>query len=837
MPDLVACNTFKQVFRSRSPIAKVSAFSHFVWHRPSFAALIAFTTALMAAGSKIAKIALPIVLVALTALVGFTVFKSTSSTAPSTSPSAVPIAAAPIAAVPPAPVTAPVTPTASTAPTATTATAPAQTPVTGAAQSTPAGPVVPIPGLAPRTWPAYSPLTIGQLQPPATGSTGGSARVATPPGYEMQLEFTPLGAGIAKLQSARLFDSIQKSKQHEVLQKMLVRSVAYSDGTSRGYKLVPMAILGVTVNGVYISLTGTLEEPIWQQSGPGQFFAILADDQGKDTVKLTRTYELVQGTYSVRVLQEAINLSKLPINLAWRQAGAMDIPNAVIGYGGDVRRLRIGTIPGPAASPDGQFVDGATFTPHDTVVGKPLDGLGLQWTDPPIYPTARSIERGEKLAWVALANRYFASAVYSLSDRQPKRPDGKPDKELKLAATVERVALSRDEDPYGASIIGNESEMTKNAALVTVLQGAVGTIAPGASADYSVGLYAGPVSTNAITGDKSAESAGLEGLVLYSFGGPCVVCTFQSLTYTLRWYLGILHDYVLKDWALAVIFLVLTVRTILHPVTKWSQSNLQRFGKQMQKLAPKQAALKEKYGDDPKRLREETARLMQEEKINYLQALGCLPMFLQMPVWIALYAMIYFTYELRHEGGFFGVFQAISGGRWGFLGDLAEPDRFISLGFSFPIPLLSGLIGRIDAINFLPLLLGVVFYFQQKYLSPPQATTMSPEMETQQKITKVMMVILFPLMMYNAPAALSLYFVANSTLGIIESRHIRKHVEREDKFREEQEKLLGPAAKRKLLEQPKKGFFARIQDELQRRMAAAEQLRKPREKAERQARK
>ncbi len=784
----------------------------------------------MAAGSKIAKIALPIVLVALTALVGYTVFKTTGSTALTSSPSAPPPVAAPTAIAPPAPGAA------ATPPPAPTAAA-----VAGAAQPTvaaaPVGVVAAVPGLTPRIWPAYSPVTIGQLQPPETSSTGGSARVANPPGYEMKLEFTPLGAGIAKLQSARLFDSIQSSKQHEVLQQMFARSVLYSDGTTRGYKLVPMAVLGVTVNGVYIPLTGTLEEPIWQQSGPGQFFAILADGEGKDVVKLTRTFELVPGTYSVRVLQEAINLSEQTINLAWRQAGAMDIPNSKIGYGGDVRRLRIGTIPGAAANPDGQFVDGTTFTPHDTVIGKPLDGLGLQWTDLPIHPTTRSAERGEKLAWVALSNRYFASAVYSLADRQPKRADGKPDKELKLTAQVERVALAREDDGYGNAVIGNEAEMTKHAALVTVLQGAVGSIAPGAAADYSVGLYAGPVSTNAIAGDKSAEAAGLEGLVLYSFGGPCVVCTFQSLTYTLRWYLGFLHDYVLKDWALAVIFLVLTVRTILHPVTKWSQANLQRFGKQMQKLAPKQAALKEKYGDDPKRLREETARLMQEEKINYLQALGCLPMFLQMPVWIALYAMIYFTYELRHEGGFFGVFQAISGGSWGFLGDLAEPDRLISLGFSFPIPWVSALIGRINAINFLPLLLGVVFYFQQKYLSPPQATTLSPEMETQQKITKIMMVILFPLMMYNAPAALSLYFVANSTLGIIESRHIRKHVEREDKFREEQEKLLGPVAKRLLLEQPKQGFFARIQDELQRRMASAEDLRKQREKASRQPRK
>lgn len=833
----------------------------------------------MASGSSIAKVVVPFVLAGLVALVGFTVLKSTANApsaakpstpaaaaagtpgAPPAGASAAPAAVTPAAPPAPTPAVTPaaganasaaptpaaapaapaspdatpvsgVTPTPTPAPTPAPAPAPAPTP---APALTPAPTTAPITGLAARTWPSYSPERIGSLLPPEKAALGGSAAPASPAASELQIEFNPIGAGIAKLSLARHFNSIGKEKNNEVLQATFARAVPLSDGTSRGYKLVPMGALGVTVNGAYVPLTGTETAPVWRQEVAGKFIAILADGTGRDVLKITRTYELVPGTYSVKVLQTAQNLTDQPISVAWRQGGAMDIPDTRVGYGGDVRRVRLGTIPGPSSNPDGQFVAGTDFIPHDTVVAKPLDALGLSWLDqPPMFPTIKTTERGEKLAWLGVANRYFAAAVYSLPDLQPKRADGRPDKELKLTAAVERVAIAREFDPYGNPTLGDERAMTREAALLLVLQGAATTVAPGGTADFSVGLYAGPVSRAAISGDKAAEAAGMDSVVLYTFGGPCAFCTFQSLTYTLRWYLGLLHDFILFDWALAVIVLVLTVRTILHPVTKWSQTNLQRFGKQMQKLAPKQAALKEKFGDDPKRLREETARLMQEEKINYLQALGCLPMFLQMPVWIALYAMIYFTFELRHEGAFFGVFQLATGGNWGFLGDLAEPDRLIPLGFSFPIPLLSSLMGRIDAINFLPLVLGVVFYFQQKYMQPPSATPMSPEMESQQKIMKVMMVVMFPLMMYNAPAALSLYFVANSTLGIIESRHIRQKFEEEEKLREEQEKILGPAARRKLAEQPAgQGFFARMQDALQKRMEAAEKLRQEQEKLRR----
>jgi len=153
-------------------------------------------------------------------------------------------------------------------------------------------------------------------------------------------------------------------------------------------------------------------------------------------------------------------------------------------------------------------------------------------------------------------------------------------------------------------------------------------------------------------------------------------------------------------------------------------------------------------------------------------------MFLQSPVWIALYASLFCNFALRHESAFFGLFQKMGG--WTFMGDLSGPDRFIPLSHSIHVPLYSTIAGPVNAINLLPIFLGVVYYIHQKYLMPPTSASLSPEQEKQQKIMRVLFPIMFPFLMYNAPSGLALYFITNSVLGILESRWIRSHIDRHD---------------------------------------------------------
>ena len=72
--------------------------------------------------------------------------------------------------------------------------------------------------------------------------------------------------------------------------------------------------------------------------------------------------------------------------------------------------------------------------------------------------------------------------------------------------------------------------------------------------------------------------------------------------------------------------------------------------------------------------------------------------------------------------------------------------------------------------------MGAIFFIQQKYMSPQSMAT-TPEQASQQKIMRIMMVVLFPMMLYSAPSGLTLYILTSSSVGIIESKRIRKHID------------------------------------------------------------
>ena len=88
--------------------------------------------------------------------------------------------------------------------------------------------------------------------------------------------------------------------------------------------------------------------------------------------------------------------------------------------------------------------------------------------------------------------------------------------------------------------------------------------------------------------------------------------------------------------------------------------------------------------------------------------------------------------------------------------------------------------------------MGFVFFVQQKYMTPPPAATMTEDQLRQQKMMKIMMLVLFPIMLYGAPSGLTLYILTSSVIGTAESRYIRKHLSKMDE-RAELEGELYPA--------------------------------------------
>jgi YidC/Oxa1 family membrane protein insertase len=303
---------------------------------------------------------------------------------------------------------------------------------------------------------------------------------------------------------------------------------------------------------------------------------------------------------------------------------------------------------------------------------------------------------------------------------------------------------------------------------------------------------------------SSASSTGtLRRREAMAMGGCCSWCTFAWLADALLWFLSFIHDYVVFDWGFAIIALVIVVRLILHPVQKKSQIAMQRFSRAMTAMKPELDALQKKFKEDPARMQQEQMRLFREKGVSPAGCLGgMLPMFAQMPIWMALYAVLFFAFDLRQEPAFFGFFQNFGG--WPFLADLSAQDNF----YRFPAPINLWLFS-LSAINLLPVLMGIVFYFQQKYMSPPITPNMSEEQIQQQKIMKWMMVIMFPIMTYIAPSGLTLYILTSTCIGIIESRIIKKQIDAMDLTAK-------PAT-------GKKGMLARIYEQALERASAQQQ--------------
>jgi YidC/Oxa1 family membrane protein insertase len=180
----------------------------------------------------------------------------------------------------------------------------------------------------------------------------------------------------------------------------------------------------------------------------------------------------------------------------------------------------------------------------------------------------------------------------------------------------------------------------------------------------------------------------------------------------------------------------------------------------MSKLAPKAEEIKKKYADN----KTEMNKQMMELYKGSLPVMGCLPMLLQMPIWIALYSAIYAGIEFR--GAQFLPF-------W--ITDLSAPDAMFGLpAATEKIPFIGALIGT--TFNLLPILLGAAMFAQQKF-TPSSAPPTTPQAAQQQKMMLWMMPIMLFMFLYRAPSGLNLYIMSSTVAGLIEQYVIKKHIQ------------------------------------------------------------
>ena len=194
--------------------------------------------------------------------------------------------------------------------------------------------------------------------------------------------------------------------------------------------------------------------------------------------------------------------------------------------------------------------------------------------------------------------------------------------------------------------------------------------------------------------------------------------------------------------------MTLVVRGLMAPLSIKNQLSMRTYSETMRKLKPKLDVIKQKYGKNPKRYREEQAKLMRENEVGV--PLGCLMMFLQIPIFFALFSSLRTEYTLRNASFL-----------W--IEDLSGPDRLVDLPFTIDLMFI-----QIFSINILPLLMVVLSLMHQRSMPKP-----ADDQQAQQMAMMKWLPIIFAVILYNYTAALALYMVISSAVAIVESKVVR----------------------------------------------------------------
>ena len=220
-------------------------------------------------------------------------------------------------------------------------------------------------------------------------------------------------------------------------------------------------------------------------------------------------------------------------------------------------------------------------------------------------------------------------------------------------------------------------------------------------------------------------------------GGHFDIMRFGTWSWFCRWLLAMLNGIhrVIPNYGWAIVVLTVIVRLILFPINRKSAQGMRK----MSELQPKMKEINERYKNDPQKRQAETMRLYQENHVNPLSS--CLPMFIQLPIFIALFTVLRSAVELRYA-----PFLWIS--------DLSEPENCFrdTLGFG---------------VNFLPIAMAATMTLQSR-LTPSAG---DPQ---QQKMMTIMMPVMMLVMCYSFASALGLYWSVSQALAIFGMWYARR---------------------------------------------------------------
>jgi YidC/Oxa1 family membrane protein insertase len=363
------------------------------------------------------------------------------------------------------------------------------------------------------------------------------------------------------------------------------------------------------------------------------------------------------------------------------------------------------------------------------VVGQSFGGITAEFSPTSIAAGEAKPFEGKPMAFMGVDAQYFAVMML---------PIKKSADEVWLEAT-RMISLSPPPKPRSSEgMFGNVT--CRLISKVTVLKA-------GESLEHSYTIFTGPKRPELLTEYKSTADPkyNLSEVLYYGLFGPVA-----------RLMLAILHFFygIVGNYGIAIIMLTALVRGCMFPLSRKQAHSMAK----MQELKPELDKIKEKYSKDPAKQSQAMQELYRKYNINPLA--GCLPMFIQLPIFVGLYRSLAVDVELRQA-------PLISDSvRW--CSNLAAPDMFFNWSSVMPDFINSGdgFFGLGPYLNILPLITIALFILQQQMFMPEPA---NEQAAMQQKLMKYMSAFI-GFMFYKVPSGLCLYFIASSLWGIAERK-------------------------------------------------------------------
>jgi YidC/Oxa1 family membrane protein insertase len=348
---------------------------------------------------------------------------------------------------------------------------------------------------------------------------------------------------------------------------------------------------------------------------------------------------------------------------------------------------------------------------HEGLIGV-MGEKGLQEVSYSTIETDKQIKFDVVNAWLGITDKYWAATLL-------------PETNAKLNAT------------FSARDLNNRKVYQTDYLLDPV------TVAAGGTGSAKARLFAGAKEVAIVDGyDEALKLNRFELLIDWGW--------FYFITKPLFWLLDLFFKF-FGNFGVAILAVTVLIKIVFFPLASKSYASMAK----MKAVQPQMVAIRERYADDKVKQQQALMELYKQERINPLA--GCLPILIQIPVFFALYKVLFITIEMRHAPFF------------GWIKDLAAPDPttlFNLFGLIPWNPANVPVIGVYLMIGIWPIIMGITMWFQMKLNpSPPDPT---------QKMIFDWMPLIFTIMLASFPAGLVIYWAWNNTLSVLQQSYIMK---------------------------------------------------------------